>query len=125
MILVTGGAGYIGSHTVKALAAKGYECVVADNLVYGHREAVAPEARFEKADLLETESLKKIFKKYEIDAVIHFAALLMSAKAWKTRRNIIAIMVVGTLNYSKMRAASADKSFFEPCATYVNPNGCR
>ena len=50
-ILVMGGAGYIGSHTVKHLAEQGYDCVVADNLVYGHREAVPAGVAFEKADL--------------------------------------------------------------------------
>ena len=47
MILIMGGAGYIGSHTLRHLLDCGYECAVADNLVYGHREAVDPRAAFE------------------------------------------------------------------------------
>ena len=123
MILVTGGAGYIGSHTVRHLLQKGYECVVADNLVYGHREAVAPEARFEKADLLETESLKKIFKKYEIDAVIHFAAFAYVGESMENPQKYYRNNVVGTLNLLEaMRAASVDKIVFSStCATYGEP----
>ena len=56
MILIMGGAGYIGSHTLRPLLDCGYECAVADNLVYGHREAVDPRAAFEKADLLDKDS---------------------------------------------------------------------
>lgn len=57
MILVMGGAGYIGSHTVRHLLDNGYEVVVADNLIYGHREAVDERAKFVHADLLDTHSL--------------------------------------------------------------------
>ena len=73
-ILVTGGAGYIGSHTVKHLLNNGYQCVVADNLIYGHRAAVDPRAEFVHADLLNPVSLRELFKNRKIDAVIHFAA---------------------------------------------------
>ena len=69
-----GGAGYIGSHTVKHLLNNGYQVVVADNLIYGHREAVDKRAIFEHADLLDTYSLQQVFDKHKIDAVIHFAA---------------------------------------------------
>lgn len=58
-VLVMGGAGYIGSHTVKHLMQKGYGCVVADNLVYGHQEAVLTP-HFEKADLLDKASLNAV-----------------------------------------------------------------
>ena len=74
MILVMGGAGYIGSHTVRHLLDNGYEVVVADNLMYGHREAVDERAKFVHADLLDTLSLDNLFKDNKIDAVIHFAA---------------------------------------------------
>ena len=73
-ILVMGGAGYIGSHTVKHLLDQGYQVVVADNLIYGHREAVDVRATFVHADLLDTYSLEKVFQNNDIDAVIHFAA---------------------------------------------------
>ena len=73
MILVVGGAGYIGSHINKRLYQKGYETVVFDNLVYGHREAVR-WGILETGDLSDTERLEEIFEKYNIDMVFHFAA---------------------------------------------------
>lgn len=73
MILVVGGAGYIGSHINKMLNQKGYETVVFDNLVYGHREAVK-WGTLEVGDLADAERLDEIFAKYDIEAVFHFAA---------------------------------------------------
>ncbi|MCI8342685.1 MAG: UDP-glucose 4-epimerase GalE [Firmicutes bacterium] len=73
-VLVLGGAGYIGSHTVKALCCKGENVVVADNLVTGYREAVDKRAKFYEGDIGDKEFVDKIFKKEKIDAVIHFAA---------------------------------------------------
>ena len=69
-----GGAGYIGSHTVKHLLDNGYRVIVADNLVYGHLEAIDKRAAFIHADLLNSASLYAIFNRHEIHAVIHFAA---------------------------------------------------
>lgn len=74
-ILVIGGAGYIGSHTVKMLAEKGYNPVVLDNLSKGHREAVAAYP-FELGDLGDKKRLAEVFQKYHIDAVMHFAAFI-------------------------------------------------
>lgn len=74
-ILVIGGAGYIGSHTVKMLAEKGYNPVVFDNLSKGHREAVA-NYPFELGDLGDKARLAEVFKKHAIDAVMHFAAFI-------------------------------------------------
>ena len=73
-ILVTGGAGYIGSHTVKELVSQGFNVVVIDNLVYGHEKYVPAEVPFIHGDLKNKKQLWKVFKKYPIDAVIHFAA---------------------------------------------------
>ncbi|MEA4972094.1 MAG: UDP-glucose 4-epimerase GalE [Candidatus Metalachnospira sp.] len=73
-ILVLGGAGYIGSHTVKALCDENEDVVVADNLVTGHAEAVDKRARFYKGDLRDINFLNSLFNKEKIDAVIHFAA---------------------------------------------------
>jgi len=73
-ILVLGGAGYIGSHTVKALCDGNSDVVVADNLITGHEEAVDKKARFYKGDIRDIEFLNNLFNKEKIDAVIHFAA---------------------------------------------------
>ena len=73
-ILVLGGAGYIGSHTVYELIGSGADVVVADNLVTGHREAVHPQARFYQGDIRSRDFLDRLFQQEAIDAVIHFAA---------------------------------------------------
>lgn len=73
-ILVLGGAGYIGSHTVYELIDNGEDVVIIDNLLTGHKEAVHPKARFYKGDIRDKEFLDSVFKKEKIDAVIHFAA---------------------------------------------------
>lgn len=73
MILVVGGAGYIGSHTNKELNRRGYETAVYDNLIYGHRESVKWGV-LEFGDLADRERLEEVFQKYPVEAVIHFAA---------------------------------------------------
>ena len=73
-ILVCGGAGYIGSHTVYQLINKGEEVVIVDNLQTGHRSALNPKAKFYEGDIRTSEILDKIFTENKIEAVIHFAA---------------------------------------------------
>ena len=73
-ILVLGGAGYIGSHTVYELIDSGADVVVADNLETGHKEAVHPQARFYQGDIRDRAFLDGLFEKEKIDGVIHFAA---------------------------------------------------
>ncbi|MFN2177215.1 MAG: UDP-glucose 4-epimerase GalE [Anaerolineales bacterium] len=73
-ILVTGGAGYIGSITTEQLITQGYRVVVFDNLYQGHRDAVSPEAAFIEGDLADPQALEKLFSQHRIDAVMHFAS---------------------------------------------------
>ncbi|GAP03361.1 UDP-galactose 4-epimerase [Fructobacillus pseudoficulneus] len=73
-VLVLGGAGYIGSHMVRRLLDQGQDVVVVDNLVKGHRAAVAPEAKFYEVDIRDKEALSAVFEKEDIGAVVHFAA---------------------------------------------------
>jgi UDP-glucose 4-epimerase len=73
-ILVLGGAGYIGSHAVDQLITKGYQAVVVDNLLTGHRQAIHPEAVFYEGDIRDKAFLQSVFEKESIDGVIHFAA---------------------------------------------------
>lgn len=73
-VLVLGGAGYIGSHTVYELIDKGEDVVIADNLETGHIEAVHPKARFYQGDIRNRVFIDSVFEKETIDAVIHFAA---------------------------------------------------
>ena len=73
-ILVTGGAGYIGSHTVYALIEAGHRAVIVDNLLTGHAQAVHPEATFYRGDIRDKDFLCGVMLRENIDAVIHFAA---------------------------------------------------
>ena len=73
-ILVLGGAGYIGSHTVYELVDAGHEVVIIDNLMTGFKEAVHPEAVFYEGDIRDKAFLDSVFEKEKIDGIIHFAA---------------------------------------------------
>ena len=73
-ILVTGGAGCIGSVVTEELINAGHEPIVYDNLVYGHRDAVSPAASFVQADLLDGETLRRVLKEQSVEAVMHMAA---------------------------------------------------
>lgn len=73
-ILVTGGAGYIGSHAVKVLLDKGYEVVVVDNLETGHKESVDEKAKLYIGDIADNNLMHQVFTENEIAGVIHFAA---------------------------------------------------
>jgi UDP-glucose 4-epimerase len=75
-ILVTGGAGYIGSHAVRKLIETGHTVVFLDNLSYGHRAAVPDAVPFYQVDLKETDRIEEILRKHQIQAVMHFAALI-------------------------------------------------
>lgn len=122
-ILVMGGAGYIGSHTVEHLLNNGYEVVVADNLVYGHRESVDKRAVFMSADLADTASLNNIFRQHEIYAVIHFAAYAYVGESVSNPQKYYYNNVVGTLNLLQAMLDNNVKRivFSSSCATYGAP----
>jgi len=121
-ILVAGGAGYIGSHTVKYLLKKNYNVVVVDNLVYGHREAILTE-NFENIDLADKEALDNVFKKYKIDAVIDFAAYAYVGESVFNPKKYYNNNVVNTLNLLDAMIENNVKNivFSSTCATYGNP----
>ena len=74
-ILIIGGAGYIGSNTVRMMAETGYDVVVLDNLVYGHREAVISDnVTFYEGDMSDEALVERLFSEHTIKAVMHFAA---------------------------------------------------
>ena len=73
-ILVTGGAGYIGSHVVDMLVKRGYEVVAFDNLYTGHAEAVHPQAAFVRGDLLDRAAVQQVFAAHRFDGIMHFAS---------------------------------------------------
>lgn len=83
-VLVLGGAGYIGSHTVDRLVEAGKDVVVVDSLVTGHLAAVRKEAKFYQGDLADKDFMRKVFtENSDIDAVIHFAAFSLVAESMK------------------------------------------
>jgi UDP-glucose-4-epimerase GalE len=96
-VLLTGGAGYIGSHANKLLSTQGHETVVADNLKRGHREAVK-WGRLEEVDLLDETGLDKIFAAEKFDAVMHFAALIFVGESVQQPDEYYRNNVEGSLN---------------------------
>lgn len=121
-ILVAGGAGYIGSHTVKYLLKNNYNVVVVDNLVYGHKEAVLTP-NFEQIDLCDKEALDKVFKKYKIDAVVHFAAFTYVGESVTNPQKYYWNNVVNTLALLDAMVENNVKNivFSSTCATYGDP----
>ncbi|TKX28196.1 UDP-glucose 4-epimerase GalE [Campylobacter sp. MIT 12-5580] len=122
-ILVFGGAGYIGSFTLKHLLDNGYECIVADNLIYGHKEAVDKRASFVHADLLDVFSLKNLFKTYKIDAVVHFAAFAYVGESVQNPAKYYQNNLIGTINLLNTMLEFNVKNivFSSTCATYGEP----
>jgi len=96
-IIVTGGAGYIGSHTVLQLIDQGYDVVVVDSLERGRRDAVAPEI-LREVDLHDTGSMVKIFEEKSCDAVIHFAAYTSVGESMKKPEIYFDNNVAGSLS---------------------------
>lgn len=97
MILVTGGAGYIGSHMVWLLLEKGYDVVVIDNLEKGHKKAVLG-GKFYNGDLKDKEFLEKVFAENDISAVIHFAASSLVGESVQNPIKYYYNNIYGTLN---------------------------
>lgn len=97
-ILVTGGAGYIGSVTVEALLARGHRVVVLDNLATGHREAVESDAAFVLADLRDTDRVSFTLDEHAIEAVVHFAASSLVGESMQVPLKYFENNVAGTMS---------------------------
>jgi len=97
-ILVTGGAGYIGSHTVKELIKENFDVVVVDSLEAGHKEAVDPKAKLEVVSLADKEKVKMIFEKYQPEAVIDFAAYLAVGESMENPKKYFQNNVINFIN---------------------------
>ncbi len=124
VILVTGGAGYIGAHACKALSEKGYSVVVFDNLEYGHRDFVKWGDLVE-GDLNSPEALTALFEKYRPEAVMHFAAYTMVGESVEDPSKYYHNNVGGTLNLLDALKTFDVKNFIfsSTCATYGIPEG--
>jgi len=131
-ILVTGGAGYIGSHSVIALIEAGYDVVIFDNLEVGHIETVETLKQiqsegsvidFIKGDLQNYTDIKQVFEKHKISAVIHFAAFSQVAESVKNPQKYYFNNVYGTLNLLKAMLENGINKivFSSTAATYGEP----
>jgi UDP-glucose 4-epimerase len=122
-ILITGGAGYIGSVTTEILRARGEECVVLDNLSRGHKEAIAPEVPFYHGDVGNRELVSRICREHNIDACVHFAAVAyvgesVAQPALYFENNVgQGINLLGALISEGVRRVV----FSSTCATYGEP----
>jgi UDP-glucose 4-epimerase len=128
MILVTGGAGYIGSHCVLALLEQGYDVVIYDNLSTGHLETIDTLKKygnviFYQGDLLNSTYLNTLFRQTNIDAVIHFAAFSQVGESVKDPAKYYRNNVVGTLNLLDAMLNNNVKNivFSSTAATYGEP----
>ena len=129
-ILVTGGTGFIGSHTCVELLENGYEIVIADNLsnskeaTVGRIEQISgKKVDFVKADICEYDALSDIFKKNEIDAVIHFAGLKAVGESVRKPLEYYTNNIYGTLVLLRaMRENGCKKIVFSSSATVYGMN---
>jgi UDP-glucose 4-epimerase len=122
-LLVTGGAGYIGSIVSRQLIAAGHEVVVLDNLERGHAAAVAPEARLAEVDLRDADAVRGAVGE-GCDGVLHFAALALVSESVSHPERYYATNVLGTLNLLEaMRDAGVSRLVFSStCAVYGQPD---
>lgn len=122
-ILVTGGAGYIGSFMVKRLLVEGYEVVVADSLERGHREAVDYKAILKVGNLLDTNYLDVLFKENKFDGIIHFAGYISMEESMRLPGLYFRNNTFATLNLlEKAKEYSVKNIIFSSTAgVYGNP----
>jgi len=121
-ILVTGGAGYVGSHTAKALRQAGHDVVVYDNLSRGNRWAVR-WGPLEVGDLRDEAALRSVFRRHEIEAVMHFAALAYVGESMQEPGRYFHHNVEGSLTLLRVMLEHEVKRivFSSTCATYGTP----
>lgn len=129
MILITGAAGYIGSHTAVNFLNNGFDVVVFDNLETGHLETINAlkqigNVKFEQGDLRNIEDLERVFDKYSIDAVIHFAAFSLVGESVTNPAKYYRNNTYGTMNLLDTMIKYDVKKivFSSTCATYGEPN---
>jgi len=124
-VLITGGAGYIGSHVVKMLGERGYTVLTYDNLSYGHREAVL-YGELVVADLSDRETIGKVFKEFKPDAVMHFAASIVVPESVKEPVKYYRNNFCNSLNLVETCLENGVKNFIfsSSAAVYGIPEKC-
>ena len=124
-ILVTGGAGYIGSHIVELLIKTKSNIIIIDNLVTGHKKLLNKKAKFIKVDIKNKTLITKIINDYEISSIIHLAGSLNVSEAEKNKKKYYKNNVEGTLNLIKACKNSFVKNiiFSSSCSVYGDVKG--
>jgi UDP-glucose 4-epimerase len=124
-ILITGGAGYIGSHIVEQLIKKKKNVIILDNLVTGYKKLINKQAKFVKADIKNKSKVIKIIKDNNITSIIHLAAYLNVSEAEKNKKKYYQNNIVGTRNLLEACKNSSVKNiiFSSSCAVYGNVKG--
>jgi len=122
-ILVTGGAGYIGSHMVRKLIQAGHTPIVIDNLAYGHKKALPKDIHFYKGDIGNRKLLNKVFANHKISAVMHFSAFAYVGESVENPIKYYENNVCATLQLLETMVEKKIKYFIfsSTCATYGNP----
>ncbi len=122
-VMVAGGAGYIGSHAVKQLLDAGHKVVVIDNLFRGHRAAVDKRADFVQADMNDTDVVEKALREFQVDSVMHFAALAYVGESVEQPLDYYHRNTAGVISMLRAMQATGAKRlvFSSTCATYGEP----
>jgi len=122
-VLVTGGAGYVGSHAVRRLLREGVRVAVVDDLSRGHRAAVPPDVPLHVADLRDTAAVRRVLERERTDAVMHFAALAYVGESVAEPLRYYGVNVAGSLGLLRaMEEAGVRRLVFSStCATYGEP----
>lgn len=123
-ILVTGGAGYIGSHVVYELIQQNYNVIILDSLATGKEQAINSRAKFYRGDICDPEILRTIFKNHKIKAVIHLAAKLLVGESVHKPLEYFSTNVGGTINLLKVMNEFNIKNlvFSSTAAVYGHPS---
>ena len=124
-ILVTGGAGYIGSHIVEQLIKNKKKVIIVDNLVTGHKELINKKAKFFKIDIKNKLKISKLIKDHNITSIIHLAAYLNVSEAEKNKKKYYQNNIIGTKNILKACENSKVESliFSSSCSIYGDLKG--
>lgn len=122
-VLVTGGAGYIGSVCVEALCTAGHEVIVVDNLCEGHRSAVDPRARLEVADLADREAILGLVGGFRPEAIVHFAAFALVGESMTDPSKYFRNNVSAGIHLADAAVAAGVRKFVfsSTCATFGTP----
>ena len=124
-ILITGGAGYIGSHIVEQLLKKNVNIIILDNLVTGYKRLINKQTKFINGDIKNKSKLIKIINDYKIESIIHLAAYLNVNEAEKNKKKYYKNNIEGTLNLVHACKGSKVKTiiFSSSCSIYGNCKG--